>query len=187
MIHSFPGTNGAREAIVAGLAENTSYEQVNLHRPAFDFVLEFSAGGGNVTRVPLYRAHTKLYESWEAQSRDRLRYEWPNGATAVNRDSARSLPSTGYGRLAVYAMDGTPVDLRHKETDVPGLEVAFGYDGVRFVMSTEGRVNITDGRGMSQSFRVSRWPVLTGGFARLALPVKEPDWKPMERRDWDVK
>jgi hypothetical protein len=29
--------------------------------------------------------------------------------------------------------------------------------------------------------------VLTGGFARLALPVKEPDWQPMERRDWDVK
>lgn len=187
MIHSFPGKNGAREAIVAGLAENTSYDQVNLHRPAFDFVLEFPAGGGNLTRVPLYRAHTKLYEPWEAQSRDRLRYEWPNGATAVNRDSARSLPSSGYGRLAVYAMDGTPVDLRHKETDVPGLEVAFGYDGVRFVMSTEGRVNITDGRGTSQSFRVSRWPVLTGGFARLALPVREPDWKPMERRDWDVK
>lgn len=186
-IHTFPGRNGAREAIVAGLAESTSYEQVNLHRPAFDFVLEFPTGGGNVTCIPLYRAHTKLYEWWEAQSRDRLRYEWPNGATAVNGDSARSLPATGYGRLAVYAMDGTPVDLRHKEADVPGLKVAFGYDGVRFDLSTEGRVNITDGNGTSQSFRVTRWPVLTAGFARLALPVKEPDWQPMERRDWDVK
>lgn len=186
-IHTFPGRNGAREAIVAGLAENTSYEQVNLHRPAFDFVLEFSAGGGDLTRVPLYRAHTKLYEWWQALSRDRLRYEWPDGATAVNRDSARSLPSTGYGRLAVYAMDGTPVDLRHKETDVPGLKVAFGYGAVRFDLSTEGRVNITDGQGTNQSFRVTRWPVLTGGFARLALPVREPDWQPMERRWWDVK
>lgn len=186
-IHTFPGRNGAREAIVAGLAENTSYEQVNLHRPAFDFVLEFSARDGGVARVPLYRAHTKLYEWWQAQSRDRLRYEWPNGATAVNPDAARSLPVTGYGRLAVYAMDGTPVDLRHKEADVPGLKVAFGFDGVRFDLSTEGRVNITDGNGTSQSFRVTRWPVLTAGFARLALPVKEPDWKPMERRAWDVK
>jgi molecular chaperone DnaK (HSP70) len=186
-IHTFPGRNGAREAIVAGLAENTSYEQVNLHRPAFDFVLEFSAQDGDVARVPLYRAHTKLYEWWQAQSRDRLRYEWPNGATAVNPDAARSLPATGYGRLAVYAMDGTPVDLRHKEADVPGLKVAFGYDGVRFDLSTEGRVNITDGNGTSQSFRVTRWPVLTAGFARLALPVKEPDWQPMERLWWDVK
>lgn len=186
-IHTFPGRNGAREAIVAGLAENTSYEQVNLHRPAFDFVLEFLAGDGDLTRVPLYRAHTKLYEWWQAQSRDRLRYEWPDGATAVNRDSARSLPAIGYGRLAVYAMDGTPVDLRHKETDVPGLKVAFGHDRVRFDLSPEGHVNITDGRGTSQSFRVTRWPVLTGGFARLALPVKDPDWQPMERRAWDVK
>ena len=186
-IHTVPGRNGAREAIVAGLAENTSYEQVNLHRPAFDFVLEFSGRDGDVTRVPLYRAHTKLYEWWQAQSRDRLRYEWPNGATAVNPDAARSLPATGYGRLAVYAMDGTPVDLRHKEADVPGLKVAFGWDGVRFDLSTEGRVNITDGNGTSQSFRVTRWPVLTAGFARLALPVKEPDWQPMERRAWDVK
>ena len=83
---------------------------MNLHRPAFDFVLEFSARDWVVARVPLYRAHTKLYEWWQAQSRDRLRYEWPNGATAVNPDAARSLPATGYGRLAVYAMDGTPVD-----------------------------------------------------------------------------
>lgn len=186
-IHTFPGTNGPQEAIVAGLAENTSYGQVNLHRPAFDFVLEFSAREGDVTRVPLYRAHTKLYEWWEAVSRDRLRYEWPGGATAVNRDSARFLPATGYGQLAVYAMDGTPVELRHKETDVPALKVAFGHSGVRFTLSPEGRVNITDGRGTSQSFRVTHWPVLTGGFARLALPVKEPDWQPMERRWWDVK
>lgn len=187
-IHLFPGRSGPQEAIVAGLAENTSYEQVNLHRPAFDFVLEFSVGDGELTRVPLYRAHTKLYESWEALSRDRLKYEWPGGATAVNRDSARLLPTNGYGQLAVYAMDGSPVDLRYKETDVPALKVDFGHGRFHFNLSPEGRVNITDGRGTTQSFRVTRWPVLTGGFARgLALPVKDPDWQPMDRRAWDVK
>ncbi|WP_416416221.1 Hsp70 family protein [Paenarthrobacter aromaticivorans] len=186
-IHTFPGSNGPQEAIVAGLAENTSYAQVNLHRPAFDFVLEFAKGNGDLARVPIYRAHTRLYAWWEALSRDRLTYEWPNGATAVNRDSARFLPVTGYGQLAVYAMDGTPVDLRYKETDVPALKVAFGHSDVRFTLSPEGFVNITDGRGSSQSFRVTHWPVLTGGFARLALPVTEPQWQPMERRWWDVK
>lgn len=186
-IHTFPGRSGPQEAIVAGLAENTSYEQVNLHRPAFDFVLEVPGGNGQPTRIPLYRAHTKFYEPWEAMSRDRLKYEWPNGATAINPEAARSLPTTGYGRLAVYAMDGTPVDLRHRETDVPGLKVAFGHGRVRFDLSPEGHVTMTDGRGTTQSFRVTRWPVLTGGFARLALPVKDPDWQPMHRPAWDVK
>ena len=186
-IHTFPGRSGPQEAIVAGLAENTSYEQVNLHRPAFDFVLEFSAENGELTRVPLYRAHTKFYEWWQAVSRDRLKYEWPDGATAVNRDAARVLPRSGHGRLAVYAMDGTPVDLRHNGTDVPGLKVPFGHAPVRFALSPEGHVNVTDGRGSIQSFRVTRWPVLSAGFARLALPVKDPHWEPMHRPAWDTK
>lgn len=187
-IHTFPGRKGPQEAIVSGLAENTSYDQVNLHRPAFDFVLEFDRGvNGRPTRLPLYRAHTKFYEPWEAMSRDRLKYEWPHGATAINRDAARELPRTGHGRLAVYAMDGTPVALRHNGTDVPGLKVSFGHSPVRFALSPEGHVNVTDGRGSMQSFRVTRWPVLSAGFARLALPVKDPHWEPMHRPAWDTK
>ncbi|MBN6052834.1 Hsp70 family protein, partial [Nonomuraea sp. RK-328] len=40
------------EAIVAGLANTTEYGRLNLHRPSFDFILEWDSG-----QEVIYRAH----------------------------------------------------------------------------------------------------------------------------------
>lgn len=184
--HEFPN-KGGQEAIVAGLAENTSYEQVNLHRPAFDFKLEYRAAGGELTSVLLYRAHTPFYEWWEALSRDRLTYQWPGGSTAVDPGAYRLLPTTGYASLAVVAMDGSRVALRHQGKDYDSLKVAFGKSPLTFTLSPEGRMSLRDGRGTVHSLRIARWPALGSGFAPLALPVESPVWEPMRRPWWDTK
>lgn len=185
-VHEF-ANRGGQEAIVAGLAENTSYEQVNLPRPAFDFRLEFPGPDGEVSCVDLYRAHTPFYEGWEAQSRDRLVYAWPSGATAVDPQSARRLPTSGYASLAVVAMDGSRVGLRHGGRDYDSLKVALGHAPVHFTLTPDGRMSLRDGRGVTHSLRIARWPALNSGFARLAIPVESPTWEPMHRAWWDVK
>lgn len=184
--HEF-ANHGGQEAIVAGLAETTSYEQVNLHRPAFDFRLEHEGAAGEKCSTLLYRAHTRFFASWEPLSRDRLFYEWPDGVTAVASERARLLPSSGHGLLAVFAMDGTRVPLRHKGLDYDSLKVAFGHAPLRFTLSPEGQMTLKDGRGTVHSLRIKRWPALGSGFANLALPVEAPVWEPMHRRDWDTK
>ena len=178
---------GGQESIVAGLAENTSYEQVNLPRPAFDFRLEYLTDSGEWRSVLLYRAHTPFYEWWEALSRERLTYSWPGGSTAVDPGAARDLPTSGFASLAVVAMDGSRVALRHQGKEYDNLKIAFGHNALEFTLSPDGRMSLRDGRGVKHSLRIARWPALNSGFARLAIPVEAPVWEPMRRPWWDTK
>lgn len=185
-VHTFPG-GGPQEIVASGLAESSPYEQVNLHRPAFDFVLEFEGADGQHRSIPLYRAHTKFYEPWEAMQKSVLRYEWPGGITAVNGDAKRFLPTRGYGTLSVFALDGTPVELRESGKSSESLRVNFGASqaGLYFTLAPDGRMVLRDSRGDSHSLRVTRWPALGSGFAKLALPVEEAKFIPERRRSWD--
>ena len=187
-IHTFAGA-GPQEVVASGLAESSPYEQVNLHRPAFDFVLEFPDASGALQSVSLYRAHTKFYEPWEALQRSTLRYEWPSGMTAVNGDARRFLPTRGYGTLTVVALDGTPVELREGGKSSESLRVDFGasMSGLYFTLAPDGRMHLKDSSGRTHSLRVTRWPALGSGFAKLALPVVEAAFIPERRRSWDVK
>ena len=66
-----------QEVIAAGLSETIGYDRLNLHRPGFDFVLEWGDGAsGNVRRETLYRAYTPFYQPWEALSRNKIDYQW---------------------------------------------------------------------------------------------------------------
>ncbi|KRC92586.1 hypothetical protein ASE25_04470 [Terrabacter sp. Root85] len=187
-IHTFAGA-GPQEIVASGLAESSPYEQVNLHRPAFDFVLEFEGADGQHQSVSLYRAHTKFYEPWEAMQKSVLRYEWPGGTTAVNRDAKRLLPTRGYGTLSVFALDGTPVELREDGKSSESLRVNFGssQSGLHFSLAPDGRMILRDSRGDAHSLRVTRWPALGSGFTKLALPVEEARFIPERRRSWDTK
>lgn len=188
-LHDRVGVN-VEEAVVAGLAETSSYERINLHRPGFDFVIEWAGNAGQRRRETIYSAHTPFYEPWEAMQKDRLRYEWPRGATAVNNGAARHLPRSGIGMLRVVANDGSDIALRLPDgNDHPGIPIRFGHATPRLVLSQDGTIALFDGRGENHRFRVDRWPVLrTSGReqSRLSL-TRETPWQPMERRAWDVK
>lgn len=140
----------ADQAIVAGLADTASYERINLHRPGFDFVLDWDGQVG----VPLYEAFTPFYPWWKALQQTQLYYE--------NSVPARRLPAHGGGVLRIRSSAGNDVALRIDGQDVPGIPVPFGMHDVRLRMYPSGRVVLTDGKGKQHPLRINKWPVLRG-------------------------
>lgn len=141
---------GPEEAIVAGLADTAAYERINLHRPGFDFLLEWDGAPS----IALYRAFTPFYEPWEAMQRSLLYYE--------KCVPSIQLPGTGTGRLRIRSAGGTEITLRIDGNEEDGLAVPFGRHGVNLRMFPSGRVVVTDGRGAQHALRISKWPVLRG-------------------------
>lgn len=140
---------GPDEAIVAGLAETTVYDRVNLHRPPFDFVLELPDG----SVIPLYDAFSPLYEGWLAMQRSDLYYE-----KAI---ASRDLPQRGKAVLRARSTMGTDVSFKLGSAN-QAIEVDLGRKDIRFRIRPNGHISISDGRGRMQYFRVNRWPVLRG-------------------------
>ncbi|KQT01266.1 hypothetical protein ASG23_06745 [Cellulomonas sp. Leaf395] len=182
-VHVFSG-DAPQEAIAAGLAEPVSYEQVNLHLPGFDFVLDIP-GRAPVT---LYRAHTPFYRWWEAQSRHQLSYTWPDGNTAHEPSAVRELPEAGFATLRVVALDGSVVAMRGaNDVETDGLRINFGFNQPRFTLAPDGTMTFVDGRGHDQKLRIERWPALRSGHGKLSVRVEESRWVPDNRRSWDTK
>lgn len=140
------------EAIVAGLAETRAYERINLHRPPFDFVLEYVHQGA-LQRVPVYDAYSPFYPSFHAWQRDVLRHEW--------RPRAGALPTTGCGFLRIFTPGGEQVVLQ-VEGEEGAIRVPFGHRSPAVMIHPNGRVVIVDGHQVHASFLVPRWPVIRG-------------------------
>nr|WP_310740321.1 Hsp70 family protein [Microbispora sp. H10885] len=148
------------EAIVAGLANTTEYERLNLHRPGFDFVLEWDEGAG-VRQEIIYKAHTRLYEAWQALSMTSLFYE--------RRSRDFPGPRQGNARLRVRSISGEYVRLRIDGKQTDSILLRMG-DDMLFRMYCNGRIIIQDGSGRTLQVRVDRWPVIRGrDFAELVL------------------
>ena len=144
-----------QELVAAGLSETIGYDRLNLHRPGFDFVLEWAdAETGQVRRETLYTAYTPFYEPWEALSRNRIDYQW--------RSPLGLLPRRGQGILRVVSVQDGPINMAVNGTEAPGLAVAFGHGEVVLTLATNGRVSVRDGQGIVQVLRVEKWPVLRG-------------------------
>lgn len=164
--HDKVGRNiGPDEAIAAGLAETTSYDRVNLHRPSFDFLLEVPDG----PTLTLYSAHSPLYESWQATQQSDLYYQCTL--------TTRQLPNQGIAQLRARSSMGDGVTFRLAGADQAGIPVQLGHEGVRFCIRPNGRITLTDGKGHQHMFRVDRWPVLRGrdhAFIQLEALNKQP-------------
>jgi molecular chaperone DnaK (HSP70) len=150
---TFPGAQlytdvGVRseEAIVAGLADTAAYDRINLHRPGFDFVLEWDGQPGQL----LYEAYSPFYESWEAMQRTVLYYE--------RRLPARELPAGGTGALRIRTTSGGEVALQIEGTQTPGLPVPFGRSEVMLRIYPNGHIIFIDGKGHQHQLRVARPP-----------------------------
>ncbi|NMR21145.1 Hsp70 family protein [Cellulomonas fimi] len=182
-VHTFPGDK-SQGAIAAGLAEPIPYEQVNLHLPGFDFVLDIPGR----SPITLYRAHTPFYRWWEAQTKARVFYSWPEGKTAYEPAAARNLPQSGDATLRVVALDGSVVAMRGaNEKDTNGLRINFGFRTPRFTLAPDGTMTFVDGHGHEQRLRIERWPALRSGQGKLLVRVEEARWVPDDRRAWDTK
>jgi hypothetical protein len=142
----------ADEAIVAGLADTIGYDRLNLHRPGFDFVLEYEEGGR--TRVQtIYPAFTPFYTPQDALTKSMLGFE-VRGADFPG-------PCHGEARLRVRAVSGQYLRLKYDDQVSDGINLQLGHDMV-FKIYCNGRVVIHDGAKREWNLRVSRWPVVRG-------------------------
>jgi molecular chaperone DnaK (HSP70) len=157
------------EAVAKGLTDNTGYERINLHRPAFDFILEWDGGA---QRRMLYEAYTPLYREWQPTAgRARLNYE--------RRGRAMRLPRQGRGHLRVISPSGRPVRLAVEGTPIDKLPVRFGTHELIFKIYCDGQLLLTDGTGKQTAMRVDRWPIIKNRDD-AALELKKVKRKPMD-------
>jgi molecular chaperone DnaK (HSP70) len=157
------------ESVARGLTDDAGYERINLHRPAFDFVLEWD--GGSQRRL-LYEAYTPLYREWQAKTgRARLNYE--------RRGRGMRLPRQGRGHLRVISPSGRPVRLAVDGTAIEKLPVRFGVHEIVFKIYSDGQLMITDGLGKQTAMRVDRWPIIKNRD-ETALELKKVKRKPMD-------
>ena len=123
---------------MAGLADTAGYDKINLHRPAFDFILEWD--GGRERRM-LYEAYTPLYDQTQvARGITFLGHDWSNKRYPdVGRE--------GFGVLRVLSPTGDRVQLELDGEVMDGLRVSFGSKGFSFKIYCGGQILIADGVG----------------------------------------
>ncbi|PWU45877.1 hypothetical protein DLE60_23180 [Micromonospora globispora] len=148
------------EAIVAGLADTTGYDRLNLHRPGFDFVVEWDEGG-QLQRETLYAGYTALYEPWQV-----LNGESELGFTRSGRDFPG--PTQGNGRLRIRSASGEPLGLALDDQVMDGVSLTFGRS-MAFELHCNGRIMIRHGSGEKVQLQVQRWPVGSRDDALLVL------------------
>jgi molecular chaperone DnaK (HSP70) len=166
------------EAIVVGLADTSSYERLNLHRPGFSFVLEW--GEGERRREVLYDAYTPFYSPADALRKDRLVYQ--------RRGLDLRLPQSGSGRIRAVTESGETIRLKIEHDDyVDGLPVRFGLNEFMFSVYPDGRLLVRDGINRQSQLMVDKWPVIRGrDHATLVLRKAKPaDEGPATPWYWD--
>ncbi len=159
-LHERVGDLLADEVVVAGLADTAGYDKINLHRPAFDFILEWD--GGRERRM-LYEAYTPLYDHTQvARGVTFLGHDWSNKRYPdVGRE--------GSGVLRVLSPTGDRVQLELDGEVMDGLRVRFGSKGFSFKIYCGGQILISDGVGRRLSMRVTNWPVVRGADYAMKL------------------
>jgi molecular chaperone DnaK (HSP70) len=151
-LHERIGDFLSDEVVVAGLADTAGYDKISLHRPAFDFVLEWD--GGKQRRM-LYEAYTPLYDQVQvARGNTFLGHDWHARYPEVARE--------GMGVVRVLSPTGDPVRLEMDGQPMDGIQVRFGGRPFSFKIYCGGQILISDGTGKRHSLRVSTWPVVRG-------------------------
>jgi molecular chaperone DnaK (HSP70) len=165
-LHERVGDFLSDEVVVAGLADTVGYDKISLHRPSFDFVLEWD--NGNEQRV-LYEAYTPLYDQAQvARGNTFLGHSWHGRYPEVARE--------GHGVLRVLSPTGEPVGLEIDGQQMDGIQVRFGSKGFSFKIYCGGQIIITDGVGRQHSVRVDKWPVVKGrDFVAKLLMSRAPE------------
>ncbi len=152
-----PGPVTADESIVAGLADTIGYDELSMHRPSFDVLLEWPGGG-----VTLYEAYTPLFDGWQIQSGQSL-------LGYTRRLDRSGFPQDGWGRLRVVTPSGETLALR----DAPapgrtpvvhpsGVDIRFGSHQMTFKLYTDGRIHLTDGAGFENTVLADGWQAILG-------------------------
>ena len=166
------------QLIALGLGENRAYESLNLHRPGFDFVLEWVDDGGTLRQHVAYEAYTPFYDRHQVIHRDSVTY--------THRLSGVGLPTSGKGYLRARSVSGDDLDLMLDGHLVHGIDFDFGPNEKDSVLMLEpnGRVFLRDSFGRTKELFIERWPVIKGTGAESDSITIRSTRKTVAPRDW---
>jgi len=156
------------DLIALGLAHDGMYERMNLHRPGFDFVLQWEdRDTGESHEQTVYRAYTPLYTDHTVYQTNSTKYKWA--------PKQGSLPSRGDGLLVVRSLSGDPIDFKlPTKGQRDHLPFHFGHKPAVITLQPNGHVFLRDGVGYESSLRIAQWPVIRGR-GNEALVVEPPE------------
>jgi molecular chaperone DnaK len=163
------------EAIAAGLADTTSYQRLNLHRPGFDFIVEWEQDGRTRQEI-LYPAYTPFYSAQQV-------FSGQSDLGFARHDRDFPGPRSGTGRLRVRSTTGEYLGLDVDGKDMDGLVLRFG-NRMDFKLYCDGRVLLRDGSGKALHMRVDRWPVIRGRDHAKLLLRTAVDNQPLVSTGW---
>lgn len=186
LIAAFPNTTvesdsrlqAPEESVVSGLTFERVVSELNLHRPAFNFIADIRhpRSGQVLKRVVLYPAFSPLYTPEQVM----------RGESLLGYTTAFSVPD-GHFAAAVsvtcQGLDGRTLDLHLNGVPVPGIDMSIDENsGGLFKLYVDGRVLL---RGREQrTLRVERWPVLHGNTAPISFVEDARSWDEERRPGW---
>jgi molecular chaperone DnaK (HSP70) len=161
------------ELIVRGLGADEAYESLNLHRPGFDFVLEWTDDLGESHERAIYEAYTPFYNAHQVLNTDSVKY--------LKR--LPSLPSRGKGLVRARSVSGDTVPLTIDGTEVDGIPFEFGPDtNPHMSIEPNGRVFLRDAFGRQSEWYIARWPVIKGRGTEAVHITRTRE--AAEQREW---
>jgi hypothetical protein len=147
---------GSTEMIALGLSYHEESDRMNLHRPGFDFVLEWADWTtGEPREVVVYPAYSPLYTRDQVFHTNSTKYTWKPPVVV-------EMPRRGDGLLTVRALSGERLDFTYRGLLLPGIRMDFGTNDFTISLEPNGRVFWRDGAGRTGAVRVAQWPVIRG-------------------------
>jgi hypothetical protein len=145
----------SENAVALGLAKSSRYGGINMHRPAFDILLDL---GQERQFRTVYEAYTPLIEARQIlQGGSDLRY--------IRNGVDLSLPRAGTGRLRVISHSGEEVRASMGGANLDGFPVAFSEQKFEFSIYPNGRIRMTDGEATYDG-QVENWKAMQGNTSK---------------------
>lgn len=168
-----------QEAVAAGLTLASVFDDLNLHRPAFNVIAVVKKDGREISRKTVYSAFDPLYAPSQVLK----------GETHLGAESTVQYPRDCFGTthvsLVFESLGGKPmkIDLGGR-TGSPTVPLQRG-ETVTFKLFTDGRVLLREGAQRYEMVRLERWPVIrSSNYVVKAAPVDPGGRAPIEVGHW---
>jgi len=147
------------ESIVKGIANNNQFEDLNVHRPNFNFVANWSDSQGDKKSEILYHAFSPLYSADQIlRGEDNLGFNLSNWKPETE-------PSDRQLEITVESLGGRRVSLKTKDGsyDESIRLIVDKFIGLNFKLYVDGRIIIKDSRNNQIVARIKQWPYVRWG------------------------
>jgi molecular chaperone DnaK (HSP70) len=155
------------QLVARGLAYDSEYHRISLHRPGFDFYLTWVDDSQTRREIPIYNAYSPLYDTFTAQTFNSAKYRWAPNTSQI--------PAKGSGYIKVRTLAGNEIRVRERDLLRDGIPYSFGTNTNQVLtIEPSGRIFVRDGAGNEAETRVSQWPVIRAGEGLAELIVETP-------------